>query len=161
MHGFGARFDWVLPGKLAVGAAPSREEDIAELNRMGVTAVLTLQEQVYEEIQPHPVIQNGDFKWGRMPIKDSFSGGVPTPDQLGKAVWRLHHWLESGEVVLVHCNLGNGRAPLVCMAYLVVHRSLRMTEAIAQVKRARRSANPNVEQLMAMGRYLKEQRINR
>jgi hypothetical protein len=136
---------------LAVGAAPGRW-DVGELKEMGITAVLSLQE---EGESPAPDEIRREFAWRRIPMRDSLYGGVPTVEWLAECVGQIEEWVRQGHRVYVHCQMGRGRSPAVCMAYLAGARRMRLARAIAQVCERHPGADPNVHTLGVLVDYLK------
>lgn len=144
-------FSWIRPRALAVGCAPLAD-NADELAAAGITAVLNLQE-AGEWVWPPESIPPR-FRWAGVPIVDSFRQGVPTVEQLAEAVETLRAWRASGEVVYVHCALGLGRSPLVCMAYLAVAERLSLARAISLVHQRRPNADPTPQQMLRLCEYV-------
>jgi protein-tyrosine phosphatase len=99
----------VMPG-LLVGSAPDASQ-CAQLSRRGVTYVVDLRAEVANEGHwPSNVVVR------RIPVVDRCA---PDLDQLidlaREVVEALHH----GEVVLIHCHAGMGRAATVAWAVLM------------------------------------------
>ena len=140
----------VIPGQLALGPAP-RPSDLGRLERAGVTAILSLQEDL--EAAPLPVAVRDRLEWARVPLADGHAGGSISIEQLREAVDQLRRWREAGHMVYVHCYAGVGRAPTVCAAYLVESERLSLGEALARVKRARPVASPTVQQLLTLAEF--------
>ncbi|XP_024858728.1 dual specificity phosphatase 28 [Kryptolebias marmoratus] len=57
---------------------------------------------------------------------------------------------------LVYCKNGRSRSATVCVAYLMKHRKLTLTEALQRVKTARHVIDPNPGFLSQLQRYEKE-----
>jgi hypothetical protein len=74
---------------------------------------------------------------------------------LADCVEQIEKWEEQGHTVYVHCNMGKGRSPLVCMAYLVKAKDMRLAQAIRRVCDRRAQADPNVYQLAVLCEYVK------
>lgn len=148
----------ILPGHLLLGKAPD-SDDVPALKAAGVDAVLS----IIHPTDPYRVpaaIRQG-FTWAEVSILDSFRGGVPTVDQLVEAVTLMRRWRAEGRVMYLHCLLGQGRSPLVAMAYMVMGNdeepapgAHRLTAAIAHVRQARPQADPNVHQLRVLCEYV-------
>jgi predicted protein tyrosine phosphatase len=151
-------YSTIFPGHLYLGAAPGAQ-DVDTLRTLGVDAVLSL-------IHPHdpytvPGAIERAFACRQIAIPDSYWKGVPTVDHLAEAVSILRGWRAEGKVIYLHCLLGQGRSPLVAMAYLVAGndeepdaRAHRLTAAIAHVRSARPQADPNVHQLRVLCDYV-------
>ncbi|KAF7692349.1 dual specificity phosphatase 28 [Silurus meridionalis] len=66
-----------------------------------------------------------------------------------------------GGRTLVYCKNGRSRSATVCMAYLMKHRSLSLTEAYEMVKSARSVVEPNPGFWAQLERYEQELKIRR
>jgi predicted protein tyrosine phosphatase len=144
---------WILPDGLAVGPYVSTA-DISVLHRVGITAILNLQQP--DERPQVPVGVREAFLWRRIPTLDGIYGGIPDMEWFAEVVDCLRTWRREEEIVYVHCYAGQGRSPLACMAYLAVGCNMRLTRAIWQVKQAHPSADPNVDQLLALCQYVRD-----
>lgn len=144
----------VIPNTLAVGPAP-RPGQLGALARAGVTAILSLQEEL-EAAPPAPL--GGRLAWARVPLADGHAGGSLRLDQLRAAVAQIRRWRDEGQMVYVHCYAGIGRSPTVCAAYLIAHEGLGLGEALARVKRARPVASPTVQQLLILAEFARQVR---
>lgn len=145
----------VIPGVLALGPAP-RVAELGALERAGITAVLSLQEDL--EAAPPPAALRGRLEWARVPLADGHAGGSLRLDQLRTAVEQLRRWREAGHMSYVHCYAGVGRAPTVCAAYLIASEGFSLGEALARVKRARPVASPTVQQLLVLAEFARQSR---
>lgn len=141
----------ILPQHLLVGELP-RHDDVEALRALGVTAVLSLLHPS-DPVQVPASIRQA-FTFEEVSIVDSYLGGVPTEAHLERAVGILRRWRQDGHVIYLHCMVGQGRSPLVAMAYLVMGndeerdaKAHRLTAAIAHVRTMRPKADPNVHQL--------------
>lgn len=79
-------------------------------------------------------------------IKD---GGAPTLEQVNLIVSWIEDKLKKNKRVLVHCNLGRGRAPLVACIFLS-SKGLSLDECLGLVKRKRKYVYFNYEQLKTL-----------
>lgn len=154
--------DFVSP-MVAVGAAPMTL-DVDRLRRSGIGAILNVQEEQEDTV---PAAVREAFDWVRIPTRDSFFGGVPTVEWLDRCVEQIHTWVRQGKKVYVHCKMGQGRSPLVCMAYLVKYGGadsrggMRLSKAISQVVKSHARGDPNVHQLGVLCQYVKEKVIGK
>jgi protein-tyrosine phosphatase len=142
-----------------LGKAPATDEDIRRLKDAGVTVILNLQE-VSESPTPTPELKQ-NFKWRRIPTKDSIYGGIPDREWLDECTRRLEEWTQAGEKVYVHCLMGKGRSPLVVMTHLVLNEGMRLSKAIATTLRKHPRADPNVHQMTVMVEYVRERIVER
>ena len=149
-------FSEILPEKLFLGAMPFDEYEVQQLRANGVTAILTIQEEnEYETDLP----SFKKFKWRRLSIRDSNLGGLPTEKQLGNAAEILHQWLDvEHHVVYIHCYAGQGRSPLVTMAYLSLWQNMSPDDAIQFVRDKREYARPTPGQIQILRSLLKKRK---
>ncbi len=69
----------------------------------------------------------------------------------------IHHYIEKGISVLVHCQMGASRSATVVIAYLMKYRSMSREEAYNHIKERRPQVNPNAgfwRQLQLYGKRL-------
>jgi atypical dual specificity phosphatase len=119
-------FHWIVDGQVAAMAMPW-PEDVPELKRRGVTAILSLSEHVA------PEVSHAGFEHLLLPIRDFHP---PTQAQLAQAVEFIDRAVGSGGACAVHCGAGLGRTGTVVAAWLV-HRGRTAAEAIGEVRRRR------------------------
>ena len=133
-------FDWIVPGQVAAMAMPW-PEDLEELRRRGITALLSLSER--------PVAEAAGFARLSLPVRDF---RAPTPGQLEAAVEFVETAVNAGGACAVHCGAGLGRTGTVVAAWLV-RRGRSAQEAIAEVRRARPGSVETREQEAAVVAY--------
>jgi dual specificity protein phosphatase-like protein len=142
------RYSWILPGRLAVGERPS---SFALLRGLGFDAVLSLQ----EEDEPGPGDQpSAGQERAQVPIRDGLLGGVPSVEQLRRAIEALAGFLDRGKRTYVHCYAGVGRSPTVCMGYLARAEGLGLMSAYERVASLHAPTAPTAGQLAALALYL-------
>jgi len=137
--------------ELYVGSHPETLEDIESLKSSWViTAVLNLQtdEDLVERELDWSTLEayytDLDISTQRVQMRD-----FDYEDQrrnLPDAVKALARLLSSGQIVYLHCNAGQGRSPLVAMAYLYWCRGLGSQDAVKHFKE-RRACSPTTELL--------------
>ncbi len=142
------RFSWILEGMLAVGERPHSYFD---LERLGFTAALNLQEE--QEPNPEGQLPEG-FLCERVSMEDGIVGGIPSIEQIRRAVNVVARFLAEGRPTYVHCYAGVGRSPTVCMAFLGRTESLSLVQAYDRVAAAHDLTDPTSEQLSALDQYL-------
>jgi atypical dual specificity phosphatase len=135
-------FDWIVEGQIAAMAMPWPDE-VEELRRHGITAVLSLNERA-----PRDLVQAG-FVHLELPVRDFHP---PTPGQLEAAVEFMEKTVSSGGACAVHCGAGLGRTGTVIAAWLV-RRGLSPREAIAEVRRRRPGSIETPEQEAAVAAF--------
>jgi len=103
-----------------------------ELRRQGVSGVLSLND--------FPTFIAGmGFEWYRVQLLD---GPGNKPEDLAKAIEVLDDLLGRHRTLL-HCASGVSRAPFVAAAYIASKQGLPFDDALAEVSRHRRIANPD------------------
>jgi protein tyrosine phosphatase (PTP) superfamily phosphohydrolase (DUF442 family) len=141
---------WITE-ELAVGGAP-RKRDYRRLASAGITAVVDCRE---EETDDAEALQRVGIKLLRLPIKDRYA---MSQDQLREGVGWVNAQIDAGGRVLVHCQHGVGRAPLLGGSVLI-SRGLTAPEAIKTLRTRRWQAAPNDRQIEALLEF--EQRWRR
>jgi protein-tyrosine phosphatase len=131
----------VIRPALLVGEYPTPEDVAWLVERHGVTAVVSLQddgdlaskglrlaalERAYRENR---------VAFHRVPVPDGDDRNLAV--RLGEIVDLLRELIEAGGRVYLHCNAGLNRAPTVAIAYLRVHEGLPLDAARDDVKRRR------------------------
>jgi atypical dual specificity phosphatase len=138
-------FDWIVEGQVAAMAKPW-PEDVAELRRRGITAVLSLTERAPSEIEAAGIAVLA------LPVRDFHA---PTMGQLEAAVEYIERTVESGGACAVHCGAGLGRTGTVVAAWLV-RRGRDARGAIAEVRRRRPGSIETSEQESAVLAFAKQ-----
>jgi atypical dual specificity phosphatase len=135
-------FDWIVEGRVAAMAMPW-PEDLPDLRRAGITAILSLTERVPREIA------ESAFTHLALPIRDFHA---PTPGQIDAAVAFLDTTVDAGGACAVHCGAGLGRTGTIVAAWLV-HHGKSAADAIAEVRRRRPGSVETSEQEAAVVAY--------
>jgi atypical dual specificity phosphatase len=136
------RLDPILPA-LVVGEYPNLGDVPWLRDTQGVTAVVCLQDEAdlaskrlrLRDLQ-HAYADQG-VAFDHLPVTD----GDPEllAMRLPVIVEVVHHHLERGATVYLHCNAGMNRAPTAAIAYMHVHHGLPLPAAIDFVKQRRLS----------------------
>ncbi|MCS6813466.1 MAG: dual specificity protein phosphatase family protein [Cyanobacteria bacterium] len=142
--------DWVLPGKLAVGASP-QPGDSAILRQAGIQVVFSLC-GASEESLPRDVEEQ--FRCLRLVLPDSRYKREIKPSQLHAALDIIHHSVQNQLPIYVHCYAGVERSPTVCIAYLCKYHNLELWEALNWLKQVHPATMPQESQLKAVRNYL-------
>ncbi len=103
---------WITPN-LAVGYAPMSYEDLEEIKKAGISAIVNL---CGEYCDLHEIEEKAGFDVYYLPIPDE---QAPDLDAMEKALDWLDEALFLGKKVLVHCKHGIGRTGTFVTAYLI------------------------------------------
>ena len=144
-------FSWIIPNRLAVGALPQSDHQIAYLSRIGITSVLSL--TTPKEVKISQAVPNR-FVWKNVSIPDGAKGGIPEVKHFQEACAIILRWQQRNHVTYVHCLAGIGRAPSVCAAYLATAKGISILDAIAYVQDRHRNAHPDPAQISVMHQFL-------
>ena len=132
---------WITD-QLAVGGAP-KKRDYRRLAAAGITGVIDCREETSDD---EAALERVGIKLLRLPIKDRYAH---SDDQLRHGVRWAVRQIEAGGRVLVHCQHGVGRAPLVG-ASILISQGLSAPEAIKTIRMRRWQAAPNDRQIEAI-----------
>ncbi len=140
---------WITPS-LAVGYAPMSYEDLEEIKRAGISAIVNL---CGEYCDLHEIEEKAGFDVYYLPIPDEHA---PDMDAMEKALEWLDEAIFLGKKVLVHCKHGIGRTGTFVTAYLL-RKGLGYKEASRLMKDAR--STPSCwSQWRLLKRYEKHER---
>jgi protein tyrosine phosphatase (PTP) superfamily phosphohydrolase (DUF442 family) len=132
---------WITDA-LAVGGAP-RTSDYGRLAAMGVTAVVDARE---EAVGDREALTKLGIRLLHLPTQDRYA---LSQHQLRQGTrWVLDRLAEGGKV-LVHCQHGVGRGPLLATAVLV-GQGMTAPEAVRAMRSRRWQAAPNDRQIEAL-----------
>lgn len=132
---------WIT-NQLAVGGA-YQSSDIKLLSRMGISAVVDCRA---EDSDDERALRARGIDFLRLPTPDCHE---LTQDALQRGVVWVNERLARGEKVLVHCQHGVGRGPLLGGCVLV-SQGMSPWDALTTIKAHRWQASPNEEQLNAL-----------
>jgi len=102
---------WVEKGKIALGDAYNRPED---LKREGITKVYDVRKEAPKEYGER--LKEAGIEYVNIPVADFTA---PSQKQLDEFVRGMEGDMKSGKRVLVHCQHGQGRSPTMLAAYYV------------------------------------------
>ncbi len=129
-----------------VGSAPASSVDVARLNPMKITAVLSLQSD--EDFRTHQInlqkllnaYEYNNIQLLRFPILDFDESDLGK--RLPKPVRTMHRLLSAGHRIYVHCNAGVCRAPATVLAYFCHYRGMSIEDGLEYIREQRPQANP-------------------
>lgn len=119
-------FSWVIVGKLAGSAQPSRDENLAFLRQEGLTDVVSLTEGPL----PEDLLATYNLRAYHHPIPDYTA---PSLAQALEIVGLIRELLDEEKAVLVHCGAGMGRTGTVLACYLVAE-GMTAADAVAHIR---------------------------
>ncbi len=119
---------------------------IAELARMGVSAVADLREEGRDS--PRMLAQHG-IRFLHLPARDHFP---PSPEQLEQGVRWVLNELQAGRRTLVHCKEGIGRSVVAVCCVLMVD-GFEPGQALSLVKSRRWGVALNASQMSAIMQF--------
>lgn len=145
------KFNKIGDYDIYIGPYPQNEDDIAELSKSDINAVINLQtelDMVHRQINWQANLnayKKYDIEVERIPIRDF------DPDdlliKLQGAAEKLKDLLNSNKIVYVHCTAGMSRAAATVIAYLVLFDTYSLDEAYEYVKFYRNIICPNMNVL--------------
>jgi atypical dual specificity phosphatase len=141
----------VLRGRLFIGDVIDSDA-ITDASKYG--AVVSLGDS---SRHPHVYATAPNVVYHRILIRDE--DDAPLYRHFDQAAEFIHHQLEQGRRVLVHCAAGVSRSATICMAYLIRYRDLSMTAAYMVVKDARPIVAPNAGFVSQLLEYEMKQRL--
>ncbi|MBP5233346.1 MAG: dual specificity protein phosphatase family protein [Planctomycetes bacterium] len=135
-------FSFVIPGKLAgmghPGMVSPLEGELMQLRRLGIAAIVTLNERPLEQAALRAV----GFDYLFLPLADFTT---PTPAQIDEFVAWVRARNDEGKAVCVHCSAGMGRTGTMLACYLVALGES-AAEALDSVRRIRPGSVETLEQ---------------
>jgi atypical dual specificity phosphatase len=140
-------FFWLIPGRLGglprPGVVASLEQDLDGLQRLGVTTLVTLEEEPTVDVA---LLGQRDIASIHFPIPDMGAPELRSLDELARGIDTL---LRGGHVVAVHCRAGLGRTGTVLASQLVFE-GAHARDAIERIRRL----NPKCIQSVAQVEFL-------
>ena len=140
------QFNWVVNGKLAIGTCPRYEEDLIKIKENHVKSIFGLCDPS-EAIYPDNL--QTIFKLERYVLPDHKSDTLVSSEDLLMARNTLNKLLQEGAVFL-HCVAAMERSPLVCMAWLIKHKKLSITQSLDYMMSINKGTNPLPSQLKVL-----------
>lgn len=120
---------------LYVGGAPRTDEDVKELQKLNIGAVVTV--QMDYEVKRNPMEYNVSNHL-ILKVPDTF---CPDEHQYDRAITFIRKNMNMGRSVFVHCNHGHGRSVAIILRYLQVHNYMKPNVACKLLARRRPDIN--------------------
>jgi len=154
------KFDWIIKDKIAASSMPYDEEDIKELKKLGINAVLCLAEEEelnFKNIEEYrQILKKYEIELMHKPIIDS---SAPSLMEINKCLEWIDDQIENGKKVLVHCRAGLGRTGTILSCYLIKKLGLTAEEAIRFIRRIRPGSVESPSQILAVKLYEKHLKL--
>mmetsp|Transcript_90012 Transcript_90012/g.160246 ORF Transcript_90012/g.160246 Transcript_90012/m.160246 type:complete len:231 (+) Transcript_90012:107-799(+) len=132
-------FNWTeVDSLLYLGTVPREAEHLAELEKQGVAAVVTLNESWELPLSFASIKDDFGMDHIHLPTPDFFA---PSQADIAEAVEFVSHHVEKGQAVYVHCNGGRGRSAVCVLCFLIAKRGMTAQEAFRLVRSKRKIAN--------------------
>lgn len=126
---------------LVIGEYPTPEDADWLKSSVGIDAVVCLQDDTDLHFkflrlgELRGAYEKSGIEFHRVPVADGDAAALAAA--LDEIVDLVHRLVTRGNRVYVHCNAGMNRAPTVAIAYLHVHRGMRLEAAREEVKQRR------------------------
>lgn len=139
-------FHW-LTDELAVGAAFSMDAAERLAVDHGICAVVDLRE---EDCDDEARLRAAGIDFLHLPTTDQFA---PSAEMLDRGVEFASGHIRRGQAVLIHCQSGIGRSPLLALCVLV-DLGFEPLDALAHAKDCREAVSPSQDQYQGWARWL-------
>lgn len=118
-------YSWINERIAASGAIS--DKDIPHFKSAGIDAIVDVRSEYFDNKE---LIEKSGMKFLHIEVDDRYS---PTFEQLKEIFNFVEPLLDGGKKILIHCQNGCGRAPLVAIAILA-KRGMSIPDAVASVK---------------------------
>ena len=96
-------------------SAAINNADLKEIKQHGISAIIDVRS---EDKDDEKAIKELGMAYLNIPVDDAYT---PTKKQLTKAINFANKFLDKNQKILVHCQNGYGRSPLIAIGILVNH----------------------------------------
>lgn len=131
-------FNWVLVNELAISNLPKDNENLDELLDNDIVSVLSLCET--EEIRNLRRLQSL-FNHKIITLPDHRINHLPHTEDLINAIDTINNFKKDGPV-LVHCQAGVERSPLICIGYLMKYLKYSFIDSLDYMMEVHPNTNP-------------------
>ena len=143
-------FSWIADHLAVSGCIPM--ESVADLARTrGIGAVIDLREEDCDDVE---VLAQAGLDFLHLPTPDLHSA---SPEMLERGVEFARRHIERGTGVLIHCQHGIGRSPLLALC-VMVDLGWQPLEALEQAKQRRMCVSPSEAQYRGWAAWLERHR---
>ncbi|CCV00540.1 unnamed protein product [Malassezia sympodialis ATCC 42132] len=133
----------IIPGLLYVGPDVQKLDDVQELERLGVRAVLNTAVESDDTGEPYRALRAQLAAYRHLPMRDAVEA-ADVQASLSEACAFIDGALAAGQPTYVHCRAGKSRSTTCVMAYLIQARSWTLQQAYAFVASQRKRTSPNI-----------------
>lgn len=152
--------NWVLPGRLAIGAYPDPDSQFPEqLLNAGFNVFVSLQtDSELKKFRPYQHLLPAEVRWLQLPIKDR---GTTSDEKLLAFLEVLRDLLAQDKQIYVHCYGGHGRSGTLACVLLAQEEGLSHEEALVKINAQHRTRthNPNVSIPQCQGQRAQVKRL--
>lgn len=136
------KWSWTkIDDLIFLGSVPMEPAHIEELQKEGVTAILTLNEGWELKLSSAQIKYELGMSQLHLPTPDYFA---PSQSDIRAAVDFMDEHLTKGRGIYVHCNGGRGRSAVCVLAWLIAKRGMTAEDAYELVRSKRKIANMRV-----------------
>ena len=152
--------NWVLPGKLAIGAYPDPDQQFPQqLLAAGFDVFASLQTNPeLAKFRPYQHLLPSSALWLQLAITDR---STTTDDKLLAFIKLLRYLLDQGKKIYVHCHGGHGRSGTLACVLLSQVEGLRHSDAVskANIQHRTRTYKPEIRIPQCSGQQTQVRRL--
>ena len=140
------KFNWILINKLALGSLPRELNDFEKLHEKGIKSIMSLCSKEETNISKEIIQEIKKFEIIQYPLPDHRYNKLPSTNEVNEAIEILNNLIKKGPV-FIHCYAGLERSPLICMAWLIKYKKLKIFESLQYMMEVNKGTNPLPGQL--------------